>query len=68
MVPKVVLGPSDVKLMFIIADKLLVFILEKKKCRVFWGTEQKQCRVSVLFRVSNSCPIERLWTHLGHFV
>lgn len=30
MVPKVVLGPSDVKLMFIIADNLMVLILEKR--------------------------------------
>lgn len=30
VVPKVVLGPSDVKLMFIIADNLLVLILEKR--------------------------------------
>lgn len=29
VVPKVVLGPSDVKLMFIIADNLLLLIVEK---------------------------------------
>lgn len=60
------LGPLDVKLMFIRADKLLVLILEKKN-RVFWGTGQKQCLVSVLFKAPNSFWTERIWADSGHF-
>lgn len=43
MVPMVVLGPTDVKMMFIIADKLSVFILEfKKKGLLGYWTETVQ--------------------------
>lgn len=66
VVPKVVLGPSDVKLMFIIADNLLVLILEKIP-----GSSGALGRNSAGFQcwgLQESCPTEGLWVEPDHFV